>query len=67
MSWLDKWRDIQFHRNLAKVDEQMLHEQIKDDARAEGHAEGRVEEQKYILDLIEQGLSVEEIKRQLRG
>ena len=35
MSWLDKWRDIQFHRNLAKVDERMLHEQIKDDARAE--------------------------------
>jgi len=35
MSWLDKWRDIQFHRNLAKVDERMLHEQIKDDARVE--------------------------------
>ena len=43
MSWLDKWRDIQFHRNLAKVDERMLHEQIRDDARAEGRVEGKAE------------------------
>jgi len=65
MSWLDKWRDIQFHRNLAKHDERNLIAQLKDDARAEGHAEGRVENQKYVLDLIEQGLSAEEIKKRL--
>ena len=35
MSWLDKWRDIQFHRGLAKTDERMLHEQIKEDSKIE--------------------------------
>ena len=57
MSWLDKWRDIQFHRGLAKTDERMLHEQIKDDARAEGHAE--------VIELLNQGLSIGEIKQRL--
>jgi len=65
MSWLDKWRDIQFHRNLAKVDERMLHEQIKDDARAEGLVEGIEQRNQYVLDLIDQGLTTEEIKQRL--
>jgi len=62
MSWLDKWRDIQFHRNLAKVDEFNLREQIKEDARAEGLAEG----QNKVLELLDQGLTPEEIKQKLK-
>jgi predicted transposase/invertase (TIGR01784 family) len=39
MSLLEKWRDIQFHKNLWKADEQNLFEQ----ARIDGHAQGREE------------------------
>jgi len=35
MSLLERWRDERFHRNLAKIDEQCLHEQIRIDAREE--------------------------------
>ncbi|MCL2763871.1 MAG: Rpn family recombination-promoting nuclease/putative transposase [Treponema sp.] len=64
MSWLDKWRDIQFHRNLAKVDERMLHEQIKDDARAEGLAEGRADEKIMIAkNLFAEGSSLEFVQK----
>jgi len=74
MSWLDKWRDIQFHRNLAKHDERNRIAQIKEDAEAEGlakglakgHAEGHAKAHKYVLDLIEQGLSADEIKQHLQ-
>jgi len=34
-------------------------------AREEGHAEGRNEERQYLLEMIDQGLSIEEIKRRL--
>ena len=40
MSWFERWRDIQFHKNLAKVDERMLHLQWEIDAREKGLAEG---------------------------
>jgi len=40
MSLFQKWRDIQFHKNLAKVDERMLHLQWEIDAREEGHKKG---------------------------
>jgi len=43
MSLWEEWKDIRFHRNLQKVDERMLHEQIKIDGRAEGHAQGVAE------------------------
>ena len=43
MSWFERWRDIQFHKNLAKVDERMLHLQWEIDAREKGLAEGRTE------------------------
>jgi len=43
MGLIETIRDIQFHRNLAKVDERMLHEQIKEDGMAEGKEIGRVE------------------------
>ena len=35
------------------------------EGRAEGHKEGRAEERQRLLDMLDQGLSVEEIKRQL--
>ena len=37
MSLLEKWRDIQFHKNLWKVDERMRLKQ----AQIDGHKEGR--------------------------
>ncbi|MDR2542300.1 MAG: Rpn family recombination-promoting nuclease/putative transposase, partial [Treponema sp.] len=47
MSLLEKWRDYQFHKNLAKVDERMLKLQWKEDGLAEGrvqvHAQGHAE------------------------
>jgi len=74
MSLFDKWRDIQFHRNLAKHDERNRIAQIEEDAHeaghakghAKGHAEGRVEERKYVLDLLAQGLSTEEMMQHLK-
>jgi len=39
MSWFERWRDIQFHKNLAKVDERMLHLQWEIDARAKEKVE----------------------------
>jgi hypothetical protein len=38
MSLSESWRDYWFHRNLWKVDERNLHEQIRIDAHAEGHS-----------------------------
>jgi predicted transposase/invertase (TIGR01784 family) len=43
MSLWDKWRDIQFHKNLWKIDERNLYEQARIDGRTEGLTEGRVE------------------------
>jgi predicted transposase/invertase (TIGR01784 family) len=43
MSLVDKWRDIQFHKNLWKVDERMLMEQARIDGHAEGIKQGRTE------------------------
>ena len=40
MSLWEEWKYIRFHRNLQKVDERMLHEQIKIDGHAEGFTEG---------------------------
>jgi len=40
MGLIESIRDYYFHRNLAKVDERMLHEQIKEDGMAEGRAIG---------------------------
>jgi len=41
MSLLEKWRDIQFHKNLWKVDERMLFKQAMIDGHEKGHAEGK--------------------------
>jgi len=42
MGLIESIRYYQFHRNLAKVDERMLHEQWKEDGMAEGKAIGIV-------------------------
>jgi len=34
-------------------------------AREEGLAEGRAEERQYLLEMLDQGLTIEEIKRRL--
>jgi predicted transposase/invertase (TIGR01784 family) len=64
MSLWEEWKDIRFHRNLQKVDERNLLEQIKIDGRAEGKAEGRAEgmaEDKLEVakKALAKGLSVE--------
>jgi predicted transposase/invertase (TIGR01784 family) len=56
MSLWEEWKYIRFHRNLQKVDERMLLEQIKIDGRAEGMAENKLEVAKKALA---KGLSVE--------
>ena len=43
MSLLEKWRDIQFHKNLWKADERNLFEQARIDGHAQGREEGREE------------------------
>jgi len=43
MGLIESIRYYQFHKNLAKVDERMLHEQWKEDGMAEGKAIGIVE------------------------
>ena len=101
MSVFEKWRDIQFHKNLWKADERALLEQAMIDGRAEGRAQGRAEghaqgkeigkeigraegraegeakgiqkgeiigeqkERQRFLSMIDQGLSLEEIKQRL--
>ncbi|MCL2231418.1 MAG: Rpn family recombination-promoting nuclease/putative transposase, partial [Treponema sp.] len=93
MGLLESIRDYQFHRNLAKVDERMLHEQWKEDGLeegkiigieqgkeigikqgieqgiaqglAQGEAETKAKDREYFLSLLDQGLSVEEIRQKL--
>jgi predicted transposase/invertase (TIGR01784 family) len=48
MSLIDKWRDIQFHKNLWKVDERMLMEQARMDGREEGMEKGIKQEKLEI-------------------
>jgi len=63
MSLLEMWRDIQFHKNLWKVDERMLLLQAKIDAQEE-----IARNLKAMGDSLEKiqavtGLSLEEITR----
>jgi predicted transposase/invertase (TIGR01784 family) len=53
MSVIEKWRNIQFHKNLWKVDERMLRLQWEMDAREEGLAKGLEE---GLVKGLEQGL-----------
>ncbi|MDR2596993.1 MAG: Rpn family recombination-promoting nuclease/putative transposase [Treponema sp.] len=55
MSLWEEWKDIRFHRNLQKIDERNLIEQIKIDGRAEGLAEGRAEG-------LEEGMAKEKLE-----
>jgi len=58
MSLLERWRDIQFHKNLWKVDERMLLEQVKMDGREEGKAEEKLEIARKMKAM---GISIEQI------
>ena len=63
MSWFERWRDIQFHKNLAKVDERMLHLQWEIDAREKGHAEGKAEgREKGLAEGIAEGRIEEKLE-----
>ena len=58
MTLFQRWRDIQFHKNLAKVDERNLHLQWEIDAREKGHAEGHAEGlEKGITEGLEKGIA----------
>jgi len=43
----------------------VVKEEAWEDGHAEGHSEGRSEERRRVLELLNQGLSVEEIKERL--
>ena len=64
MSLFEKWRDIQFHKNLAKVDERMLHEQWRLDGIAEGKVIGI---EQGIKQGIKQGIEQGEVKGNAEG
>jgi len=59
MSLWEEWKYIRFHRNLQKVDERNLHEQIKIDGRAEGMAEGLTQGRHEGLT---EGMAIEKIE-----
>ena len=75
MSWLEKRRNIQFHKNLMKIDRRQILLQERIEGRAEGLAEGRTEgivevarKMKEAGDSIEKihtitGLSVDEVEK----
>jgi predicted transposase/invertase (TIGR01784 family) len=65
MSLLEIWRDIQFHRNLWKEDERMLLKQAMIDGRAEGLAEGKAEVKQSLIEMLDKGLTPEEIRQRL--
>ena len=60
-----------FARRMAeeknRLDIALRREAIRRASLAEGRAEGRQEERQYILDMLDRGLSIEEIKRQLKN
>jgi hypothetical protein len=55
-----------FARQMAIIKNRMDRAQMLYDAREEGHAEGRNEERQYLLEMLDQGLSIEEIKQRLK-
>jgi len=71
MSLIERWRDIQFHKNLWKADERAGLEQARIDGLAEGKLEGKLEiahKMKMLGDSPERiqaitGLSPEDIAR----
>ena len=71
MGLIESIRYYQFHRNLAKVDERMLHEQWKEDGMAEGKAKEKFTIARNALakgstpEFVSEitGLSIEEIAK----
>jgi len=64
MSLLERWRDIQFHKRLHKVDEKMLLLQARMDGEEEGMAKGMTEAQlKIARNLLAEGSTPEFIQK----
>jgi len=72
VSLLEKWRELRFHKNLAKVDERMLllqakmdgHEEGKAEGKAEGRIEGRADEKLEIArNLLAEGSTPEFVQK----
>ena len=62
MSLLEKWREVQFHKNLWKTDERMRELHIRTEGREEGRAEGRSDEKFEIARRLKtKGFSLTEI------
>jgi len=58
MSLVERWRDIQFHKNLWKIDEKNLFEQARIDGHAQGVAEGLAEgREKGLAEGLAEGLN----------
>ena len=60
MSLLERWRDERFHRNLAKIDEQCLHEQIRIDARKES-------DEKWQAVVANKDAQIAQLREQLKS
>ncbi|MCL2759827.1 MAG: Rpn family recombination-promoting nuclease/putative transposase [Treponema sp.] len=58
MSLLERWRDERFHRNLAKIDEECLYEQIRLDAR-------EAESKKWQAVVADMKTEIESLRSQL--
>jgi predicted transposase/invertase (TIGR01784 family) len=52
-------------RQMALSDYNSEIEYAREEGEAKGHAKGRQEERQYLLDMLDRGLSIEEIKQQL--
>ena len=67
MSFLERWRDIRFHKRLWKTDERMLFLQAQIDGKAEGKAEGLAESKRKTLEiarnLLAEGLTPEFVQK----
>jgi len=65
MSLLERWRDERFHRNLAKIDEQCLHEQIRIDARKESDEKWQAVVAKNKAELADNKAVIEQLRAQI--
>ena len=61
----DRLKEIQRMREKAWVNESYAMLNAKEQGMKEGRQEGRQEGNKYVLDLIAQGFSTEQIRQQL--
>jgi len=71
MSLFEKWRDIQFHKNLWKVDDRMFKQQWKEDGHAEAalaiarNALAKGSTIEFVQEIT--GLSLDQVKKLQTG